>query len=182
VNGEKSQKESTPALPELVGGAPPSILKPGQTANAGDRGFDFDQIASGDVTGNVLQSGGYSLNTWEWNWAPWMQKFGQDIRRHWFAPYAYSLGVIDGMTRLEIVVERDGTCSSLEVQQTEGHESLEQSSVAAIRAAAPFLPLPRDFPEENLVIVLTLHYPAWKQLPPPRESQPQESDRTRRRR
>ena len=43
-----------------------------------------------------------------------------------------------------------------------GHESLHQASTAALRAAAPYAPLPDDFPEENLVIILSLHYPAWK--------------------
>ena len=43
-----------------------------------------------------------------------------------------------------------------------GHESLHTASIAALRAFAPYAPLPPDFPDEQLVILLGLHYPAWK--------------------
>ncbi len=51
----------------------------------------------------------------------------------------------------------------MEVLETEGHQSLHDASQAALRSFAPYTPLPRDFPEENLVITLVLHYPAWRQ-------------------
>jgi hypothetical protein len=56
---------------------------------------------------------------------------------------------------------------------------LHQASVAAIKAAAPFAPLPADFPEENLVIYYTLEYPAYERLMRQVRS---ESDRSRRHR
>jgi TonB family protein len=167
------QSDSAAALPlPRLQSDTPSILKPTEAGPLGDAGFDFNQSATGRLDGNALQTGGYQLNTWEWNWAPWMQQFGQGIRRHWFAPYAYSLGVIDGRTRVRVVVEPDGRLSALEVQESVGHESLAQASVAAVNAAAPFAPLPADFPEDRLVIILTLHYPAWKAEPPPRTAAP----------
>ena len=33
---------------------------------------------------------------------------------------------------------------------------------SALKAFAPYAPLPPNFPDEELVIILTLHYPAWK--------------------
>ncbi len=150
------------SLPDLVGGAAPSILRPAPRA-AGDAGWLFDQLATGDVEGNaLLRMPDFRLSTWAWNWAPWMKAFSSELRRHWFAPYAYSLGVIDGRTVVWLVVQRDGTVGQMEVRETVGHESLHRASVAAIRAAAPFAPLPPDFPDERLEITLTLHYPAWK--------------------
>jgi TonB family protein len=70
--------------------------------------------------------------------------------------------VIHGKTVIRLVVERDGRPSAMEILETEGHESLHQASIAALRAFAPYAPLPPDFPEEKLVIHLTLQYPAWK--------------------
>jgi hypothetical protein len=158
--------------------APPTA-RPGR--DAGDRLFEFDQFATGSREGNALLFGPYRLNTYEWNFAPWMQRFGQDLRRNWIAPYAYRLGVISGATEMRVVVEPDGHLGVLEVRQREGHESLHFSSEAAVRGAAPFAALPPDFPEPRLEIILTLVYPDWpalmrqqKQQTPerPREQEP----------
>jgi len=140
----------------------PSLLKDGRQQAPGDRGFDFDQLEQGRIDANVNLDGDFSLNTYEWNFAPWMRRFVNDLHRSWIAPYAYRLGIIDGYTRIRLVVERDGRPSSMEIFAREGHESLHTASIAALRAFAPYAPLPPDFPEDQLVILLGLHYPAWK--------------------
>jgi len=151
-----------PDLQDWWGGQAPSVLKEGDQATMGDRGFEFDQKSMGDLGAGVAVDGEFSLNTYQWDYAPWIKHFANQLHRHWVAPYAYRLGVISGMTRMRMVVERNGTLSSLEVLDTEGHESLHEASQAALKAFAPYAPLPPHFPEENLVIILTLHYPAWK--------------------
>jgi hypothetical protein len=50
----------------------------------------------------------------------------------------------------------------MEIVETDGHQSLHDASLAALKAFAPYAPLPAHFPEENLVITLGLHYPAWR--------------------
>lgn len=125
----------------------------------GDRGFDFDQAEVGNVATNVDIVGGYRLNTYEWNFAPWIRRFANDLQRSWIPPYAYGLGIIHGRTEVRVVVERDGRPSRMDVLSREGHESLHTASVAALQACAPYLPLPPDFPEEQLVIIFTLIYP-----------------------
>ena len=154
--------DTQPEVPDWLGARAPSILKDGTEAAAGDRGFDFDQLSVGRIGANISFQGAFSLSTYEWNFAPWMHRFEQDLHRHWNAPYAYRLGIIHGKTQIRLVVERDGHPSVMEVIGTDGHESLHQSSVSALKAFAPYVPLPPDFPEEYLVIILTLHYPAWR--------------------
>ncbi len=154
--------EQDVAPDNLFGGQGLTLFRRAQEGGAGDRGFDFDQPATGRPGGNAFIYGDYALNTYAWNFAPWLQRFGQDLRRNWFAPYAYMIGVINGKTEMKVVIERDGRLGSLEVQREEGHPSLRQASEAAVRAASPFAPLPPDFPEQNLVIILTLYYPAWR--------------------
>jgi hypothetical protein len=154
--------EQTRDLEDWWGGVSPSILREGEDGARGDRGFEFDQAARGDVGVGVAIDGDFSLNTYEWDYAPWMNRFENELHRHWKAPYAYRLGVISGMTLIRMVVEKSGRLSSLEVIETDGHESLHDASVAALRAFAPYAPLPPHFPEENLVITLALHYPAWR--------------------
>ncbi|MFH1844743.1 MAG: energy transducer TonB [bacterium] len=167
---EDESEETTEAAEESPENSPfldtpaPSILRSREQIG-GDRGFEFDQIAVGDIEGNIVRSGEYHLNTLEWNFAPWMKQFGQEIQRHWIPPYAYyALGILSGRTTLVVEINPDGTLGPLEIKETVGHESLHQASVAAIRASAPFAPLPPDFPEEKLVIRYTLEYPAWEKL------------------
>jgi hypothetical protein len=50
----------------------------------------------------------------------------------------------------------------MEVQETEGHQSLHDASTSALKAFQPYRRLPADFPEPNLVITLGLHYPNWR--------------------
>ena len=159
---DAQEAEEQPELEDWWGGNSPSILREGEQAALGDRGFEFDQAARGDVGVGVAIDGDFSLNTYEWDYAPWMRRFENELHRHWMAPYAYRIGVISGMTLIRIVIERDGTLASLEVLETDGHPSLHDASEAALKAFAPYAALPVHFPEEDLVITLALHYPAWR--------------------
>ena len=74
-----------------------------------------------------------------------------------------SISPLQGRWRsYRLVVEKDGRPSSLEIIDRDGHRSLHEASAAALKAFAPYSPLPEHFPEENLVITLSLHYPAFR--------------------
>jgi len=155
--------DDKPQLEDWWGGQEsPSILKQGDEGSVGDRGFEFDQPAIGSVTSGVAVIDEFQLNTVQWDWAPWIQVFGNELHRHWVPPYAYRLGLINGTTVIRLVVEKDGRPSSMEILAEDGHSSLHDASLAALKAFAPYLPLPAHFPEENLVITLSLHYPAFR--------------------
>ncbi len=159
---ESAGQDDTPPAPDLarlLAGGSPSILRDDRQGRTGDWGFDYDQSAAGPAGGNAIRFGEYTLSTSEWDYAPWLERFKQDFLPHWIPPYAYLMGVISGTTTLRLTVEIDGSLSDLEVLEKKGHESLHQHSVAAMRATAPFAPLPPDFPDSNLVLVITLHYP-----------------------
>ena len=159
--GQKTEQEAKPDLADWWGGQSPSVLRQGESGSRGDRGFDFNQASRGKVDAGVAIDGDFSLNTYEWDYAPWMKRFENQLHRVWMAPYAYRVGIISGMTVIKLVVQKNGVPSSMEVLETEGHESLHEASVAALKAFAPYAPLPAHFPEETLVITLGLHYPAW---------------------
>ncbi len=154
------QGPDSPDLKKWWNSPEPSILKQGKQGEDGDRGFDFDQAARGKVTSGVAIDGDFSLNTYEWDYAPWMHRFTNELYRHWVPPYAYKLGILTGHTVIKLVIARNGSITSLTVLETEGHESLHRASVDALKAFAPYAPLPPHFPEENLVITLGLYYPA----------------------
>jgi hypothetical protein len=163
-DGADQKTLDSPALEEWWGGqSNPSILKAGEEGATGDRGYDFNQKASGSVTSGVSINGEFNLSTVQWDWAPWIQVFSNELYRHWVAPPAYrELGLLSGTTVIRLVVEKDGRPSTMEILERDGHPSLHTASLAALKAFAPYMPLPAHFPEENLVITLSLHYPALR--------------------
>jgi outer membrane biosynthesis protein TonB len=119
----------------------------GETLNRPE-GFDADLV------------GDFALSTYEWEWAPYWLAFKRKLNRVWYAPPAYyELGLIHGHTILRFKISRGGQISELAVLRQVGHSSLELSSVNAIEAVFPFLPLPKNFPDEFLEVTVKMIYP-----------------------
>lgn len=115
---------------------------------------DFGDDGSASATfGNI------TLNTTEWDYAPYLLDLKRRIRQKWIPPIAfYSLGAIHGYTWVQFRIYPDGRMEQLAILETEGHESLHRSSVNAITGAAPFRPLPEHFPEDYLEIAFGFYY------------------------
>jgi hypothetical protein len=164
VEPSPAREETPTAAPKPLedwwgGTSAPSVLQRADRGAPGDRGIDYDQDASGPQTSGVARVGDFSLNTWEWNYAPWMQAFGNTLMRNWVVPEGRRLGLIWGKTVMRVVVERDGRVTLAEVLETDGHESLHNASRAALLSSSPFAPLPSHFPLPHLEIRLTMSYP-----------------------
>ena len=100
------------------------------------------------------------LNTLNWDFAPWIQRFIRDYHRNWFPPYAYgALGLISGFQLVDIEVAPNGRILKLEVIEEEGHEALRESTLMTFRAFAPYYPLPANFPEPTLKLRVKVIYP-----------------------
>ena len=126
------------------------------------------QMIESDGSNQILQQrkfsvediGAISLSTYKWEWAPYINAMKNKLYRVWYAPTAYyKLGLIHGRTIIRYTIDRSGNITNMEVLHHDGHGSLEVSSVSAIKALFPFLPLPDDFPEETLTIIVKLIYP-----------------------
>jgi outer membrane biosynthesis protein TonB len=115
---------------------------------------DFGEDGSASATiGNI------TLNTTEWDFAPYLLDLKRRIRQKWIPPVAFSvLGAIHGYTWVQFRIYPDGRMEQLSVLETEGHESLHRSSVNAINGAAPFRELPDHFPEDYLEIAFGFYY------------------------
>ncbi|MBN2384208.1 energy transducer TonB [bacterium] len=101
-------------------------------------------------------SGGFSLNTYDWEFAPYMQELKRKIQQNLYLPEAFAqMGLIYGETVIRFRVYRDGHVENIEVLRTTGHESLMHSSINSIKAAQPFKPLPPDFPNELEYLEIT---------------------------
>lgn len=121
---------------------------------------DLFQEEMNHRVGNVARFGDVSLNTVAWDYAPWLMRFRRDFVRNWVPPYAYFLGLIHGHNTVELEIAPDGTLLRMDLLEQEGHESLAQNSMAALRSFAPYQRLPADFPEETLILRIKLIYPS----------------------
>lgn len=137
----------------LAAPAPSAGARVGTSGNA-----DIAQEGMASPDGNVRLLGNVSLNTSAWVYGFWMQRFRRAVEAHWHPPYAFQIGVIKGWTLVALEVSRNGELRQLEVLDEEGHWTLRDASVAAIKAAAPFEPLPADSPEPSIRLQIKMIY------------------------
>jgi TonB family protein len=112
---------------------------------------------------NLLSSssnrGAISFNTYDWDFAPYMLAMKRAVERHLYPPYAFThMGVVSGDNLIRFIVSPDGSIKDLRILDSNAHFSLDRASVRAIEAAAPFLPLPRNFPEDFLEVTAHFSY------------------------
>ena len=147
---EKQIVDEPSAKPEAP--AEQSRFQPGANQIMNQKKFSVEDI------------GALSLSTYKWEWAPYVNAFKNKLYQVWFAPPAYyQLGIIHGYTIIRFTIDRDGQLIDFAVLKQVGHKSLEVASTEAIKAVFPFIPLPEDFPEENLTITAKLIYPDLRQ-------------------
>ena len=101
----------------------------------------------------ALDMGGFSFNTYDWDFAPYLLALKKRIQRNIFPPIAFTqFGMISGETIVRFKIFPSGQMRDLEVLGHAGHISLRQTSNSAIVTSAPFPRLPVNFPEPYLEI------------------------------
>lgn len=117
-----------------------------QKANIPEPAYDNPLSSAEDM-------GGFSFNTYDWNFAPYLITMKRRIRSNMNLPYAFThLGAVSGDIQVRFEVLPTGVVNKLEVLSSDAHYSLEDSSVNAVRNSSAFDPLPDDFPEDRLVV------------------------------
>ena len=131
-----------------------SEISPRREPSFADETQDFYEPGSARAS-----IGGISLNTTEWDFAPYLLDLKRRIKQKWIPPIAFTaLGAVHGYTWVRFRIYPDGHMEGAEVIETDGHDSLHRSSANAVKAAAPFRELPKDFPEEYLEIEFGFYY------------------------
>lgn len=103
--------------------------------------------------------GGFSFNTYDWDFAPYMLDMKRKVEKNVFPPPAFThMGLISGETLLRFKVMPNGTVKDLEILKYTGHKSLMETSVKAIQVSSPFKNLPADFPENHLEVTASFKY------------------------
>ncbi|MFQ5676837.1 MAG: energy transducer TonB [bacterium] len=103
--------------------------------------------------------GGLSFNTYDWDFAPYMLVLKKKIQRNIFPPAAFTrLGMIKGETLLRFRIYPNGELRDLVLLEYNGHRTLMETSMSAVRISAPFPELPDDFPEDYLEVTGKFFY------------------------
>jgi hypothetical protein len=114
--------------------------------------YDNKQFSADDL-------GGFSFNTYDWDFAPYMLEMKRKVERNVFPPPAFTyMGLISGETVLRFKVMPNGEVKDLKVLKYSGHESLKETSINSIVNSSPFRPLPADFPESFLEVTASFTY------------------------
>jgi len=105
------------------------------------------------------QLGSFSLDTYEWNFAPYMLWLKKRVQSNIYPPPAFThMGLISGQTFLRFKIYRDGSLRDLELIDYRGHKTLMQTSMRAIELSVPLQKLPPDFPKDYLEITAQFDY------------------------
>ena len=138
---------------------------PNRRSGQGGHGARTDASLGED---GALEFGDYSFSTKAWDYEPYWFYMRDRLYANWHPPAAYKdYGIIQGgWTQVRAVLDRRGRLRSARIVGEQGHLSLHPASFAAMTGAAPFRPLPPDFPEDSLVVTVRFIYLPPGQLPP----------------
>lgn len=80
------------------------------------------------------------------------------IERHWSDPPRTLPGKKEGSAVIQFTIDTNGTLRGIRIASASGSPALDEGTLAAVRAAAPFDPLPADFNLTRLHITATFNY------------------------
>jgi hypothetical protein len=155
--------------PSPPAGSPAPQSPPGLLGNSDIREPEMDNPG-----GNAALTGDVTLSTTDWDYSPWIQRFGRELRRRWIAPQAYYLGLLKdgGWALIDMEVTPAGKVLRVDLVDQQGHSSLILAAHSAVRAVNPVEPLPAGFPEPTLILRIRMVYPKYSEVRRPTQSVP----------
>ena len=172
---------SSSSAAEKADAAPPEKEEPAQAMASSQRtGYNASSFRREFLTGSAPavpesspgreqhqtrapEFGSFSLNTYEWDFAPYLRYLKNRIQGNIYPPPAFThMGLISGQTRLRFRIHRDGRLEGPDLLEYNGHISLMQTSMRAVQVSVPMKKLPEDFPEEFLEITAQFDYTVLK--------------------
>ena len=119
------------------------------------------QVQMDNPEGDASLVGDVSLNTIQWEYAPWLERFSRRLMHNWVAPAAYYMGILKdgGWAMVEVEIAPSGQMLRLDLLEEQGHPALISAATGAVRSIAPYEPLPAGFPEKTLILRIRMVYP-----------------------
>lgn len=135
------------------------LLKPNPQSNRARKQRELEKPLYANRDFSAEDLGGFSFNTYAWDFAPYMLEMKRKVERNIFPPPAFTyMGLISGETLVRFKVMPNGEVTDLNVLGHKGHEALTETSVKAILNSSRFRELPADFPEDFLEVTAKFTY------------------------
>ncbi|MBF0110974.1 MAG: energy transducer TonB [Magnetococcales bacterium] len=98
------------------------------------------------------------LNTTQVEYAVYFARLKEQIEQGWIYPEQAKSERLAGSLRLKFTIDHAGHLVSLKILRSSGVTILDESALKAIRATAPFAPLPREWQLERVHVTTTFEY------------------------
>jgi len=141
--------EAVPAA--VIAPEPPAEREP-QTAGAGGKAGSEDSTEAG-ASGSDMSAGGrpgavadYGAIVLAW------------LERHKEYPRRAQQRRQEGVVLLFIAIDRGGRVLEARIEQSSGHDLLDQAALDMLERAAPLPPVPDDMPQQRLEIVVPVQF------------------------
>lgn len=86
----------------------------------------------------------------------WVRRFKAQVSRNWLIPYAAMH--LRGHVVLRFTLHKDGTITDLTIVQPSTVDAFTKGAFNAVQACNPTVPLPQEYPDENMVMTVTFYY------------------------
>lgn len=154
-----------PASPQIASSPPEtSVLPSVTTTQLGDPLTHAISIEGQGLSGRAnpdRTAAGTGVDAMQDNlWGTYLTSLNRAVDQHW---QRVSVAATR-RTRIQFRVNRQGRLTDLQVLQSSGDTLADQAAIQAIRAAAPFAPLPQNASEEVLIVNFT--FTQWLSPPP----------------
>lgn len=103
--------------------------------------------AAGEGQGKAL-----TFSTKEYKYYGYRTRLKEKIENIWVYPYEAIQKGIFGDLIIEFTILKDGRLGSVELQRTSGYKMLDDAAIKALRDAAPYWPLPKEWKEDSFTI------------------------------
>lgn len=150
----RSLRDLTPSLGKMVLARKENGAGRGQESSRGNAvGTGGKAVERGEI---VEERGGgahlTSLNAPEIQYISYFAGIKRKIELVWQYPYDAQIAGIQGDLVVEFVIGRDGRLASVDLLQGSRHKILDDEAIGAIRKAAPYDPIPKEYTIPNLKI------------------------------
>ncbi len=150
----RSLQDLTPSLGKMVLARKETGAGRGQESS---RGTAVGTGGKAAETGKIVEERGggahlTSLNAPEIQYISYFAGIKRKIELVWQYPYDAQIAGIQGNLVAEFVIGRDGRLASVELVQSSGRKILDDEAIGAIRKAAPYDPIPKEYTIPSLMI------------------------------
>ena len=158
----ESQEQSSASPTQTYSFGAPNFRREfltGQKPQASTQSVLEQSPGRNNISARAPELGSFSLNTYEWDFAPYLLWLKKRVQGNIYPPPAFThMGLISGQTLLRFRIYPDGTLHNLELMRYNGHKTLMETSVRAVELSVPFRKLPENFPEPYLEITAQFDY------------------------